>query len=592
MMKRETRWGTGNMWGGSLARRGRVIMALLIPIAGGCGGESPEELQGEQLEEDSAELTASSCQAGTSSGAVRAPTFLRNFGGETSWFASPVVADLDKNGSQEIVASMSSTQVFNSQGQLLSSGTTGSGRVWAPPVVADLDADGVTEVVAGRGKNVIAWEWRNRALQLKSGWPRDTTTAGQSPEVSGLAAGDLNLDGRIEVVATTTQRAATSSGGAQVFTYSANGQNYQPAACPWKAWPRYNALRGTGNDADRNGAGHQGYAAYGLNVGIGQVDSDAPLEIAATYDNHFLQIFNHDGAAANASPYFTNRTSAYFGQRLTWGQMIRFPSASVEAAQYNTHTGPWAGPSWTEWLQWTRSPPSIVDIDRDGKAEVIGVANVEKGEPYVTQAWTLTAFQGGHDGGSNAAKRKPGWEVFPRGGAPIRVSGYYPPMGIPSVAFANLSGDSKLEMVVGLNDGYVYAFNASAQRLWRVDIRHGRSIMFSSEPVIADLNQDGVPEVVVATYGAPNSPGAGRLMVLSASGAVLQDVALPNQKNNGNATGAAGAPTIADVDNNGTLEILVQTFDHGIDMFTVPGSGKKCLPWPTARGSALRQGRP
>lgn len=160
-MERETRWGTDNIYGARLARTGRVVMALLIPLTGGCG----EELQGEQLEEDSQSLTAAnSCQPGVSTGPVRAPAFVRNFGSETSWFASPVVVDLDKNGTPEIVASMASTHVFNNQGALLSSGTTGSGRVFSPPVVADLDADGTLDVVAGRGKNVIAWEWKNRAL--------------------------------------------------------------------------------------------------------------------------------------------------------------------------------------------------------------------------------------------------------------------------------------------------------------------------------------------------------------------------------------------------------------------------------------------
>jgi hypothetical protein len=51
-------------------------------------------------------------------------------------------------------------------------------------------------------------------------------------------------------------------------------------------------------------------------------------------------------------------------------------------------------------------------------------------------------------------------------------------------------------------------------------------------------------------------------------------------------------PTIADLDGDGALEIVVTTFDHGLDVFTVPGSGPTCVLWPTGRGSYLRQGRP
>jgi hypothetical protein len=38
------------------------------------------------------------------------------------------------------------------------------------------------------------------------------------------------------------------------------------------------------------------------------------------------------------------------------------------------------------------------------------------------------------------------------------------------------------------------------------------------------------------------------------------------------------------------LEIVVTTFDHGLDVYRVPGSGTNCLPWPTGRGNLLRNG--
>ena len=47
-----------------------------------------------------------------------------------------------------------------------------------------------------------------------------------------------------------------------------------------------------------------------------------------------------------------------------------------------------------------------------------------------------------------------------------------------------------------------------------------------------------------------------------------------------------------DLDGDGRLEILVQTFDHGLDIFTVPGSGSNCPLWTTARGGPLRTGAP
>jgi hypothetical protein len=60
---------------------------------------------------------------------------------------------------------------------------------------------------------------------------------------------------------------------------------------------------------------------------------------------------------------------------------------------------------------------------------------------------------------------------------------------------------------------------------------------------------------------------------------------------NGNGVGGPAAPTVGDIDGDGELEILVMTFDHGLDVFTVPGSGDNCLLWETGRGNLLRNGQ-
>ena len=91
-----------------------------------------------------------------------------------------------------------------------------------PSVVTDLEGDGVADiVVAGNAGTVAAYEFRGGGLHLKAGWPASTDSGGQSPEARGLAAADLDGDGRVEVVATTTN---TSPTGAQVFVFDANGR--------------------------------------------------------------------------------------------------------------------------------------------------------------------------------------------------------------------------------------------------------------------------------------------------------------------------------------------------------------------------------
>ena len=160
------------------------------------------------------------------------------------------------------------------------------------------------------------------------------------------------------------------------------------------AWPRYNA-----SDRDFNGAGNHGYGAYGENVGIGELDDDPQLEVVVTFDNHQINVFNHDGTSVLASRWYTNRQSDHLGARLGWGQFIRWLSPGVEAAHYHRHAGPWPDVRKKSWLQWTASPPTVADLDRDGRNEVIGVPNVERGIPYRTRAYAFMVLDGAQRGG-------------------------------------------------------------------------------------------------------------------------------------------------------------------------------------------------
>ncbi len=566
-------------------------VALLGPLPA-CGDEDAKEEPVIRSESTTGGTRNPTCTAGESSGEVQEPVFQRNLSGQTSWYAAPVVYDLDADGNNELIAAYYSLYVYDSSGELLDEASDGDGRIYAPHVVADLEGDGVTDIVFGNAHEVYAYEWIDGALSLKAGWPADTTTAGQSPEVRGMAAGDLDGDGTIEIVATTTQTNPTGDGGAQVFVFSADGTSYQPAGISWQAWPRYNNLTGEGNDADRNGYGHHGYGCYGLNVGIGNIDDDAEQEVIVTYDNHHIQAFNHDGVAIDASPWFTNRGSDYSGERFTWGQFIRWADPQVESDHYHDHTGEWPHPSWAEWLQWTASPPNVADLNGDGLNEVVGVPNVEMHEPYETQAYAIMVLEGAYGDGERSARRLAGWETLPRGEAPIEVDGWYPPGGVPAPAIVDLQGDESPEIVVSLDDGLLHAFTAGGQELWHFNYLHEKRIMYASEPLVADLNQDGSPEVVFTTYGDPDVLDSGHLIILGADGSLLHDVELPNPGENGNGNGAPAAPTVGDLDGDGELEIFVQTFEHGMDIFEVPGSAPNCLLWADSRGGRLRQGQP
>jgi FG-GAP-like repeat len=534
-------------------------------------------------------VPVSECRAAGRGAPVSAPRFVRNIAtGETGWFASPGLADLNGDRRLEIVAPFYSTFVFDAGGRLLGKGAATKGRVYAPGAVVDLDRDSRPEIVVGGNEGTVAaYELRGGRLRVEPGWPASTCSGGQCPEARGLAAADLDGNGTVEVVVTTTN---TSPTGSQVFVFDARGRLYRPAGLPATAWPRFNRLRGKGNDADFNGVGNHGYGAYGENVGTGNLDDDPQLEIVVTFDNHQINVFNHDGTSVLASPWFRNRDSRYAGRRLGWGQFIRWVSPGVEERHYHRHTGPWPHPRSTMWLQWTASPPSVADLDGDMKNEVIGLPNAELKEPYETQAYAFTVLDGAHGDGSRSARRHPGFTTLPLSSKPaVRPDGdWYPPSGIPAPTIVNVAGDRRPEIVASVPDGFVYAVSSTGRRLWRFDYGKGAPKTFASEVVAADLNRDGKPELVFGTYSLTTR--GGRLVVLSGSGKLLHDVRLPNQGTNGNGIGVPAAPSIGDLDGDGRLEIVVTTFDHGIDVFRVPGSGTNCLPWPTGRGNLLRNG--
>ena len=166
-------------------------MVGLSALAFGCGGSgSGADSAGGGTTLPSGNATGGVrnpvCAAGRSTSEVQAPVFRMKLNGQTSWFASPVLADLDGDGKNELIAAYYSVYVFNSQGQLLDRVDHNGGRIYAPHVVVDLEGDGQLEIfvqtfdhgmdvftVPGSAANCLPWPTA-RGGPLRMGQPNDS----------------------------------------------------------------------------------------------------------------------------------------------------------------------------------------------------------------------------------------------------------------------------------------------------------------------------------------------------------------------------------------------------------------------------------
>jgi hypothetical protein len=163
----------------------------------------------------------------------------------------------------------------------------------------------------------------------------------------------------------------------------------------------------------------------------------------------------------------------------------------------------------------------------------------------------------------------------------------------PSPSVADLDGEPGLEIVVPAYDGLLHAYRPDGTVMWDYEFaRAGEPFAGASEAVIADLNGDGAPEIIFTTYssGAPgHADSPAHLVVLNGNGVLLHSVEIAGR-------GSMSAPTVADLDGDGKLEIILSLKDTlgggagGVQIWDVPGSSSNCILWGTGRGGWLRQG--
>jgi len=113
---------------------------------------------------------------------------------------------------------------------------------------------------------------------------------------------------------------------------------------------------------------------------------------------------------------------------------------------------------------------------------------------------------------------------------------------------------------------------------------------FASEPVVADLDDDGHPEVIFASWVQKGTHQTGKLHILDYLGSPIHEVDLPSAYGSPDWNGVLAAPTLADIDGDPDLEVVLNTAHIGFAAYDLPGTANARVLWGTGRGSYLRTG--
>lgn len=520
--------------------------------AGGAGGTESGAGAGPAGVGGGVQPPAPSCAA-TDSGSteVQAPELIASLGDRwhESWLASPVVADLDGDGDNEVLAARHGLVLgWHIDGEVVFRQEV-DGRCWASPVVADLRSDlpGL-EVAQASDDKIYMWQGDGTPV---AGFPY--TFQG---ELRSLAAGDIDGDGAIELVSVTTQN--LEQNGQRDIIIAVENDGTVVSGFP----PNTSGASGC-DDACYV------YNGYDQNIAIGDVDGDGRSDIFATQDNAYNSLHDGTGRAFDCASGFEDRTKFHGVRGLHDFAEAQQGWAPDEATALQAHH--------------TNTAPAIADIDGDGVGELVFVASVQNAaQDDREQGVALWALE-------NDGTRPAGWEI------PLHFPGYLSGLwdyGENIVAITNQVTVAEIdpsrdgpEMIFAGFDGAIHAVDSDQNVLWDVSYTQSDVVM-TGGVVVADLSGDGAPEIVFNTYSTQND--FGELFILDGGGNLLHRVPLPNR-------GAMPVPTIADADGDGALDIVVSLKDGGdgeaqVLVYRVPGSSDNCLLWPTGRGNYLRDG--
>jgi len=491
-------------------------------------------------------------------GDVQAPVLKWQNGGcysswcERGWYSSPAVADLDGDGTMEVIASAYSVVILDGATGTLEKRIEHDGsRTWSGIVVADLDGNGDLEIVTAHGGGYVH--------RIDHAGNVDWAQRPATNEFRSLAVGDLDADGNLEIVV------------GLALLDDLNAWVLEDNGSLRAGWPQ---LTGEGSVA----------GLYNDNIGLGDLDGDGQLELVIPSDTITIAAYKPDGSQLTTHAMYHGHPGHDMDY---WAEVPAYVDLAYEIEGW--------GPCYEQFTpraNFADGPANVADVNGDGVKEVVVIGNVHDchtspytnlyNTPYILNFDRTRFNQEGFD-----------WTTPPvNTGAPV-IENYDVIESVqPNPVTVDLDGDGKLEILYASYDGRLHAFwlDKTEHGNWPYAIYTGGAYRFASEPVVADLDNDGHPEVLFGSWVQKGTYSTGKLHILDYLGNPLQEINLPPAYGSPDWNGALAAPTLANIDADDDLEVVFNTAHSGFVAYDLPGTANARILWGTGRGNYLRNG--
>ena len=403
-------------------------------------------------------------------------------------------------------------------------------------------------IVSGSGDVLYAWNHDGTAPVDADGTiatSGDFTVRGRN-YVAPPSVADLDGDGYMDIV-------ASSWDSLRTYAFNRNGQVRAgwPVVTPDAVWSaaaiadldndgkpeivfgsnglnvyafRWNGVEVRDGDANpaTNGVFKRLDTAYNFGTpAIADIDGDGRREVVIASENGWIHALRSDGTKPAGWPVYLGSSGAHIYGSSAIGNLDGAADSELDI---------------------------VIPIEKDGGLDSIHVLRAN-------------------------GQKKPGW---PR---PASIGG----MDLaPSPALADMNNDGKLDVVYAGTDGRLYVYHGTGAPLAPLDgVRFSTLTYFATEssPIVADINGDGMNDIVIGDE-------LGFLTAISGDGTVLPGFPI--------LLGAEvkGTPALCDCDADGKTEIVFSGMDLKVHVwdYDFPFSPSLPVPWPQFHHDAARTG--